>query len=184
MRKAKVSLRWQPGVAGVFLAIVTATISGCGFSLNQAAIVKLSAIESPGNNLRVTQTMQFKTEAPVTWSVNGIAGGNADVGTISSTGLYTAPGIVPLPNNQVTIGSSAEIYPSKGNYGVSILNPIPILTSVTPGQFAEGMAQIVVNGSAFVYGAKILWNGVPVPTTYQSGTQLIAVITENIPGTY
>ena len=105
--------------------------------------------------------MQFKTEAPVTWSVNGIPGGNADIGTISSTGLYTAPAIVPLPNNQVTIGSSAEIYPSsKGSYGVSVLNPIPIVTTITPGSFSEGMAQIVVNGSAFVYGAQILWNGV------------------------
>ena len=46
------------------------------------------------------------------------------------------------------------------------------------------MAQIVVNGSAFVYGAQILWNGVPVPTTYMSGTQLVAIITENTPGTY
>src|ERR1700761_4888960 len=184
MRKAKVSLRWQPGVAGVFLAIVTATISGCGFSLNQAAIVKLSAIESPGNNLRVTQTMQFKTEAPVTWSVNGIAGGNAEVGTISSSGLYTAPAIVPLPHNQVTIGSSAEIYPSKGSFGVSILNPIPIVNSITPGSFSEGKAQIIVNGSAFVYGAQILWNGVAVSTTYLSSTQLVASITENTPGMY
>ena len=72
----------------------------------------MSAIQATGNNLRVTQTMQFKTEAPVIWSVNGIPGGKADIGTISSTGLYTAPAIVPLPNNQVTIGSSAEIYPS------------------------------------------------------------------------
>ncbi len=46
------------------------------------------------------------------------------------------------------------------------------------------MAQIVVNGSAFIYGAQILWNGVPVPTTYLSGTQLVAMITENTPGTY
>src|ERR1700753_3298339 len=184
MWNAKLSAVWQNNAAAVGLSIISLTTAGCGFSLNEAAIAKMSAIEGTGNNLRVTQTKQFKTEAPVIWSVNGIPGGNADVGTISSTGLYTAPAIVPLPNNQVTIGSSAEIYPSKGSYGVSVLNPIPVLTSVTPGEFSEGMAQIVVNGSAFVYGAKILWNGVPVPTTYQSGTQLIAVITENIPGTY
>jgi uncharacterized protein (DUF1800 family) len=184
MWTAKVSTKWQSSTAALCLSIVSLTTAGCGFSLNQAAIEKLSAIQSTGNNLRVTQTMQFKTEAPVIWSVNGIPGGNADIGTISSTGLYTAPNIVPLPNNQVTIGSSAEIYPSKGSYGVSVLNPIPIVTTITPGAFSEGMAQIVVNGSAFVYGAQILWNGVAVPTTYISGTQLVAVITENTPGTY
>jgi hypothetical protein len=174
----------RSGGAALCLAMASAAITGCGFSINEAAVIKLSAIQATGNNLRVTQTMQFKTEAPVTWSVNGIAGGNAEVGTISSTGLYTAPAIVPLPNNQVTIGSSAEIYPSKGSYGVSVLNPIPIVTTITPGSFSEGMAQIAVNGSAFVYGAKILWNGGAVPTTYISGTQLVAVITENTPGTY
>jgi uncharacterized protein (DUF1800 family) len=184
MWKENVSPRWQSGAAGLCLAMTAVTITGCGFSLNQAAIEKMSAIESPGNNLRVTQTMQLHTEAPVEWSVNGIPGGNAEVGTISTAGVYTAPSIVPLPNNQVTIGSSAEIYPSKGTFGVSILNPIPIVTTITPGAFSEGVAQIVVNGSAFVYGAQILWNGVSVPTTYISGTQLIANITENTPGTY
>jgi hypothetical protein len=74
-----------------------------------------------------------------------------------------------LPNKQVTIESSANIYPSsKGSYNVSVLNPIPIVTSITPGSFSEGMAQIVVNGSSFVYGAQILWNGVAIPTTHIS----------------
>ena len=185
MSTANLSTNWQRSAAALSLAVISGITAGCGFSLNQAAIEKMSAIQATGNNLRVTQTMQFKTEAPVIWSVNGIPGGNADIGTISSTGLYTAPAIVPLPNNQVTIGSSAEIYPSsKGNYGVAVLNPIPIVTTITPGAFSEGVAQVAVNGSAFVYGAQILWNGVPVPTTYLSGTQLVAMVTEYTPGTY
>jgi uncharacterized protein (DUF1800 family) len=185
MSTANLSAKWPSSKAVLCLTIISSLTAGCGFSLNEAAIEKMSAIEATGNNLRVTQTMQFKTEAPVIWSVNGITGGNADIGTISSTGLYTAPAIVPLPNNQVTIGSSAEIYPSsKGNYGVAVLNPIPIVTTITPGAFSEGMAQIVVNGSAFVYGAQILWNGTAVPTTYISGTQLVAMVTEYTPGTY
>src|ERR1700726_2859243 len=125
MWTANPSARRQGSAAAFCLAMASVAITGCGFSINEAAVIKLSAIQATGNNLRVTQTMQFKTEAPVIWSVNGIPGGNAEVGTISSKGLYTAPAIVPLPNNQVTIGSSAEIYPSKGSYGVSVLNPIP-----------------------------------------------------------
>ena len=97
---------------------------------------------------------------------------------------YTAPPVVPVPINQVTIGSSSSIYPSKGSYQVAVLNPIPIVNTITPGAFSEGKAQIIVAGSAFVYGAKILWNGTPVETTYISGTQLAAIITENTPGTY
>ena len=41
------------------------------------------------------QTQQFTTNAPggttLNWSVDGVAGGNSSVGTISSSGLYTPP---------------------------------------------------------------------------------------------
>jgi hypothetical protein len=35
----------------------------------------------------------------VNWSVNGVPGGNSTVGTISSSGLYTAPSSVPKATN-------------------------------------------------------------------------------------
>ena len=185
MGKARSAAQRQRSTAALSLSLITAVTAGCGFNLNEANVIKLSAISGGGNNLRVTQSLQLKTEAPVTWSVNGIPGGNSTVGTVSNTGVYTAPSIVPLPQNHVTIGSSSEIYsPSKGNYDVAVLNPIPIVATITPGSFSEGMAQIIVNGSSFIYGAQILWNGVAIPTTYLSGTQLVAVITENTPGTY
>jgi len=45
----------------------------------------------------------------VTWQVNGVTGGNATVGTISSSGLYTAPGVVPNPATvTVTAVSQAD----------------------------------------------------------------------------
>jgi hypothetical protein len=184
MLTVNASAKWQSSAGALCLTVASGLIAGCGFSLNEANIIKLSAISAGGNNLRVTQTLQLKTEAPVTWSVNGIPGGNAEIGTVNAQGVYTAPAIVPVPNNQVTIGSSSSIYPSTGNFGVAVLNPIPIVNTITPGSFAEGQAQVVVNGSAFVYGAQIYWNGAPVPTTYMSGTQLVAMITENTPGTY
>ena len=185
MSTANLSAKWQSGKAVLCLAIISGLTAGCGFSFNEAAIEKMSAIQATGNNLRVTQTMQFKTEAPVIWSVNGIPGGNADIGTISSTGLYTAPGIVPLPNNQVTIGSSAEIYPSsKGNYGVAVLNPIPIVTAITPGNFPREWRRSWSTDRPLSTGRKFCGMVQPVPTTYISGTQLVAMVTEYTPGTY
>ncbi len=35
----------------------------------------------------------------VSWSINGIAGGNATLGTISANGMYTAPEFPPAPNS-------------------------------------------------------------------------------------
>jgi hypothetical protein len=44
-----------------------------------------------GRQLRFSATVQGSTNQTVTWEVNGIVGGNKTVGTISTTGLYTAP---------------------------------------------------------------------------------------------
>jgi YD repeat-containing protein len=54
----------------------------------------------------------------ITWAVNGIHGGDATVGTISSGGLYTAPATVPSPPtvtvratllDDTTVSASAEV---------------------------------------------------------------------------
>jgi uncharacterized protein (DUF1800 family) len=120
------------------------------------------------------------------YSVNGISGGNATVGTINNQGLYTAPAVVPVPNT-VTITSIAPGYPSQpaGSLALSVLNPIPVISGVTPTGFAEATpTTVTVNGSQFIYGAQILWNGTAVPTTFISGGQLVADISAAAPGTY
>ncbi len=46
----------------------------------------------------VSQTQQFTANYDVDhWEVNGVGGGSATVGTVSSSGLYTAPANVPTP---------------------------------------------------------------------------------------
>jgi hypothetical protein len=44
-----------------------------------------------------TATVTGSANTAVTWSVNNVVGGNATVGTITTTGLYTAPTAVPTP---------------------------------------------------------------------------------------
>jgi hypothetical protein len=43
------------------------------------------------------------------WTVNGISGGNAALGTISTTGLYTAPAILPASTASFTIGANSAM---------------------------------------------------------------------------
>jgi len=50
-----------------------------------------------GGTLQFTATVQNSSDTAVQWQVNGIAGGNSTVGTISTTGLFTAPSAVPSP---------------------------------------------------------------------------------------
>src|ERR1700722_13697551 len=55
-----------------------------------------STITPRNSALTLLQTQQFTSNAPggtaLNWSVDGIGGGNATVGTISTSGLYTPPG--------------------------------------------------------------------------------------------
>ncbi len=149
-----------------------------------------AAITAPGSSLRVNQQMQLArvsqaTGAPLIYYVNGVQGGNAVLGTIDSNGMYTAPAIVPVPNS-VTITSEASNDPGlpHGSVTLAVLNPIPVLNTVTPSGFSEGTTTVTVSGSQFVYGAQIIWNGIAVPTTLMSGTQLVAAIPAPNPGTF
>ncbi len=174
-------------ILGSFV-VVAAFATGCGRGFDKGYA---SFISAPASSVRVGQTLQLATQtattgSPVNFWVNGVLGGNATVGTIDSKGLYTAPAIIPTPSNTVTITSLATNFPQDipGSVTVSVLNPIPVITTVTPGTFSEGTSTITVSGSQFVYGAQIFWNGVAVPTTYVSATELAASIAAPNPGTY
>ena len=75
-------------------------MTGCGGASLAVNLNTIAAIGAPASSVRVNQTVQLTSSylasgLPMTFSVNGIPGGNAQVGTISSTGLYTAPAVVP-----------------------------------------------------------------------------------------
>jgi uncharacterized protein (DUF1800 family) len=170
------------------LCVFAASLVGCGTGV---APGMASQIRSSVSTLRVQQTAQMQTNSvitgsPVVFSVNGIAGGDATVGTIDAKGLYTAPAVVPSPNSAVTITAVAPAYPNDppGSVTINIWNPVPVIASATPSSFAEGSELVSIQGSNFVYGAQIVWNGVPVPTIYISSTQVAASLPAPTPGTY
>ncbi len=91
-----------------------------------AAIVTITAPTTatlsvaPANSFTpVATTVQFTatetengataTDNSATWSVNGVAGGNSTVGTISSSGLYTAPTALPNPTTVAIIATDLTL---------------------------------------------------------------------------
>ncbi len=79
-----------------------------------AVAVSISPVLSSltvGAQQQFTATVQNASDTAVTWEINGIAGGNSTVGTISSSGLYTAPTSVPNPA-AVTVTAIAQADPS------------------------------------------------------------------------
>jgi uncharacterized protein (DUF1800 family) len=128
--------------------------------------------------VRAGATQQFTasvTTKPLTWSVNGVAGGSAATGTIDATGKYTAPAALPSPNT-VTIQAAETAKASvNGSSAVTLWNPVPVITSVTPPQVNVGAFTLTISGSDFVNGATVSFGGSNLTTTFVSSTQLTAV---------
>ena len=77
--------------------IATLGIGGCGSGGGGTQTIAVNISPARVAVVAVTQTVQFKAtvtgdpQNSVTWSVDGVAGGNATVGAISTTGFYTPP---------------------------------------------------------------------------------------------
>ena len=75
-------------VAATANAAISASASADAFTL---AVSPTSVVLAPSGTQQFTDTIQGLTNTAVTWSVDGVAGGNTTMGTITSAGLYTAP---------------------------------------------------------------------------------------------
>ena len=96
-------------IAALLGVLSLLALAGCGggssttgqnvLPATQPQIVVNLAPQSP--NVRLDDTLQFvatvtgSSNTAVTWQVNGVTGGAAATGTISTTGLYTPPATVP-----------------------------------------------------------------------------------------
>ncbi len=133
-------------------------------------------------------SQQYTAYVPLTpntaqWLVNDVVGGNATFGTISATGIYTAPATVPSPN-VITIKSRSTATPTVfGTVTATIVRKYPYLWSVNPTSVSVGTFQTCLNGANFTTDSIVLVNGTPAQTTYSSATSLIVTGTASAPGT-
>jgi trimeric autotransporter adhesin len=75
-----------------------------------------------------TATVTGNSNTSVNWFVNGVAGGNPTVGTISTTGLFQAPATVPSPAT-VTIAAVSQVdNTTSGSAQATIANPSQTVT--------------------------------------------------------
>lgn len=170
-------------VAGLLL---TFGCSGNQTSSNAPAPAAVSVTGVPqtriGTTAQFTATVTGAPSSAVTWQVNGVTGGSAGTGTISTTGLYTAPASLPSPNT-VTITAVSSAVSTPGTLTETLLNPIPALISATATQSGTSTTfSLDVIGSGFITGAQIQIAGSPVTTTFVSATELSTTITV-APGT-
>jgi hypothetical protein len=79
-------------------------------------------------------TVTGTANTAVTWSVNGVAGGNSTLGAISASGLYTAPSAVPNPPTvAVTATSQAQTSQSASTtLTLTAANSAPLFVNFGP----------------------------------------------------
>ena len=116
---AQAILPGGPGAAGG-PGLTALTVTPSGTSIPGVAQQQFAAKTGDGS------------KPAVNWSINGIAGGNATLGTIDANGMYTAPEFPPAPNS-ITISAVETSNASRlGNASATLNNPVPQLTSVAP----------------------------------------------------
>ncbi len=96
----------------------------------------------------VSGTGAFSTG--VIWSVNDVPGGNMTLGTVSSSGIYTAPALVPSPASVTVKATSVQ---DAGKSGTATLRVHPEI-SVSPDYFRTSWP-IAVGGS-YPFSAQVI----------------------------
>ena len=92
----------------------TLTATATAAPLIEVIIAPTQATVPVNDTQQFSATVTGTENTDVTWSVNDIPGGNTTFGTISGTGLYTAPASVPSPN-AVTVKATSVADPTKSD---------------------------------------------------------------------
>lgn len=161
--------------------------NGVSFTINQNNPVPTLTNLAPNSataggaefTLTVTGT-NFVTNSQVRWN-----GNNRATTFLSSTQLSAV-----IPASDIASAGSAQITvfnPAPGGGVTAALtftitvpnNPVPTITSLTPSSTPAGgnAFTLTVNGTNFVNGAVVRWNGADRTTTFGSATSLSAQIT-------
>jgi len=186
--------RMRKRISLVIVLIVACALARCGGTSPgnggrnpppgiAVSIAPTSANTRLGASQQFTPTVTGTSNTSVNWLVNGVANGNTTTGTISSAGLYQAPAAMPNPNTVTVKAVSAADSSATSSIVVTLENPAPVLSSVTPTTFATGSFNLTLTGSDFVSGAQVSFGGNAITTTFVSATQLTASGTASVAGT-
>jgi YD repeat-containing protein len=125
--------------AGAVTGPITVTAPpGSAVSPRPFRIVGPIAISPAAATLGTGQTSQFTVTdaagqpADVVWGVGGVVGGNAEVGTVSALGLYTAPAAHTTTRTVTVTATSTVDVSTVATALVTLRAPLPTFLAATP----------------------------------------------------
>jgi IPT/TIG domain len=130
-------------------------------------------VGSPGTPITLTGT-NFTSKSQV--SIGGVL---LPSSFVSTTTLTTT---IPAQNLTSAIPLSLSVQDPAGSSNTlafAVLNPVPVISSLSPASLSAGgpATDVVVSGSNFVAGTVASFGGSPRATTVQSATQLTMALT-------
>jgi hypothetical protein len=102
-----------------------------------AVFVNGSETVALGSTAQYEARVSGSTNQSVSWTVNHVAGGNAQLGTISANGLYTAPAAMPS-SATVSIAATSIADPTiSSSIAVALQapGPAPLATAASSARF-------------------------------------------------
>lgn len=136
-------------------AICLLTLSACGGGGSPTPPPTPTVTVSPATanvqeagQQQFTATVSNTTDTAVTWQVNGVTGGNATVGTINSSGLYTAPAAIPNPASVTITAFITDTSTISGN-SIATITAVTFGNSSLKGNYIYGLSGVDSNGNSF-----------------------------------
>lgn len=160
----------------------TATVtikSGAKVTVKPVDGVTLSVGESFTFTDTVTNVQDSSTSTAVDWYVNDVKGGSSTTGSITTSGVYTAPSTVSSSTSFVV---KAKLQADANSYGSSTVTVVPAgaatLSTVSPSTVAQNslFEDVYLQGKNFLSTSVVQVGGQAVPTTFLSTTALRARI--------
>ena len=160
----------------IFLTLsltVAASLASCGGGTGggqqiTVTINPTSIIVTVNQSTPFTDTVAGTTNTAVQWEVNGVVGGTATTGTISASGVYTAPAQVPSPA-KVTVNVVSQADATKSaSAGVTVeartpnqaAQNFPIILGTTGGNANDSSTQQnLISCCGGTLGSLVLRNG-------------------------
>jgi arylsulfate sulfotransferase len=173
-------------VVVVFVFVLSIEVfGGCASSQNGNSVVQITptaAVLAPGQALQFNAVTNVSSVPGFLWEVNGVVGGSPSTGTISTSGMYTAPTTAPSSPIQIGIrrqNASASVsifnsaHPAAGAVATT-QNPLVANYEIS---IPVGASFYVQFGTDTTYG--LTTSAVPAPTSGGAATQLVAGMLAN-----
>jgi len=127
-----VSIRATSVADSTKVATASVIITGAPTPVTIAVSPTTASVQTAGTQ-QFTASVSGTSNTGVKWLVNGVAGGSSSVGTISTSGLYTAPPAVPSGGKVTVTATSAYDVSKSANAVVTIAAaPTPVAVTMSP----------------------------------------------------